>query len=574
LLHVFLSLSIQGDLLHWVVVAHDLQGDRIAQLERRLDALQEQHTALQEQHTALQEQHTALQEQHTALQEQHTALQEQNRLLREENQGLKDEIARLKKQKPKPKISPSRLTEKERKQRQKRNKGKGGKKLKVDHTVVVRASDVPDGSRFKGYDDFTVQELVIQTQTTLYRVEKWRGPNGELIKGQLPAGVRTEGTGAHFGPTMQSFVLYQYYHAQVTEPLILEQLREWGVKMSSGQLHRLITDGKRRFHEEKDEILRVGLQVSSYINVDDTGARHAGKNGYCTHIGNEHFAWFQSTNSKSRVNFLQLLCAGHTEYLLSGEALEYMAAQKLAKETLVKLAAAGEQRFADKKQWQAALKRWGVTKTHHVRIATEGALLGAALQHGLNPQLAIVSDDAGQFNVLCHALCWIHAERVLAKLVGSNDSQRQALEQVRTKVWELYRDLKGYRLKPTPRKKKALAKRFDELCSEKTCFTSLNLALKRLGRNKAELLLVLERPDLPLHNNLSEGDIREYVKRRKISGGTRSEPGRRGRDTFGSLKKTCRKLGVSFWSYLNDRLRNAKQIPALPKLIEARSQAP
>ena len=73
-----------------------------------------------------------------------------------------------------------------------------------------------------------------------------------------------------------------------------------------------------------------------------------------------------------------------------------------------------------------------------------------------------------------------------------------------------------------------------------------------MGRNKRVLLLVLERPDLPLHNNLSEGDIREYVKRRKISGGTRSEEGRRSRDTFASLKKTCRKLGVSFWSFLND----------------------
>ena len=115
---------------------------------------------------------------------------------------------------------------------------------------------------------------------------------------------------------------------------------------------------------------------------------------------------------------------------------------------------------------------------------------------------------------------------------------------------------------------------FDTLCTTPTCFASLNLALKRMHRNKAELLLALERPELPLHNNLSEGDIREYVKRRKISGGTRSDEGRRCRDTFASLKKTCRKLGVSFWSFLNDRLRGAGQIPALPVLIDTRAQAP
>jgi len=539
-------------------VERDLRVERIAELERQLGALRGQFAALQEQNAALQEQNAAL--------------QEQNHRLREDNQALRDEVARLKKQKTKPKIQPSRLNEKERKKR--RGQRKGGRKPEADRTLVIEADQVPKGSRFKGYDDYWVQELVIQTQTTLYRVEKWSTPNGELVRGNLPAGLTVEGPGAHFGPTLQSFVLYQYYHAQVTEPLILEQLREWGMKISSGQLHRLITEGKERFHREKDEILQVGLRVSRHIHVDDTGARHQGKNSYVTHIGNEWFAWFETTQSKSRINFLQLLRAGHTDYVLNGEALEYMAAQKLPTEPLRKLAAAVDQVFADLGQWQATLKRCGIAKERHVRIATEGALLGSVLEHGFNRDLAIVSDDAGQFNVLLHALCWIHAERVLAKLIGFNDAQRQALEQVRTEVWQLYRDLKAYQAEPTPEVQPALEDRFDTLCTTYTGFTSLNLALKRMQRNKRELLLVLKRADLPLHNNLSEGDIREYVKRRKISGGTRSDDGRRGRDTFASLKKTCRKLGISFWSYLDDRLRGQKRIPALPRLIEARAQAP
>ena len=337
-----------------------------------------------------------------ALRGQLAALQEQNHRLREDKQALKDEIARLKKQKAKPKIGPSRLNEKKRKKRRGRCKGKGGKKLEADRTVVLKAKQVPKGSRFKGYDDYWVQELVIQTQTTRYRVEKWSTPGGELIRGSLPAVLAVEGPGAHFGPTLQSFVLYQYYHAQVTEPLILEQLHEWGMKISSGQLHRLITEGKERFHREKDEILEVGLRVSRHIHVDDTGARHQGKNSYVTHIGNEWFAWFETTESKSRVNFLELLRAGHTDYVLGGEALEYMAAQKLPAEPLAQLAAASGQVFADRTGWQAALKGWGITKERHVRIATEGALLGSVLEHGFNRDLAIVSDDAGQFNVLLH----------------------------------------------------------------------------------------------------------------------------------------------------------------------------
>jgi hypothetical protein len=478
-------------------------------------------------------------------------------------------VARLKGHKGKPSIGPSRL-----RQGEKEKRGGGGQRRQKDErppdrTEVIKAKNVPAGSTFKGYADWTVQDLVIKTETVLYRMEKWLTPEGHLLSGELPP----EAASGHFGPTVRSFVLYQYYHAQVTEPLILEELHEWGVSISSGQLHRLITEDKEQFHREKDEILRVGLRVSQYIHVDDTGARHQGKNGVCTHIGNEWFAWFQTTDSKSRINFLGLLRAGRTDYALNGEALEYMAAQDMPKHVLEKLSAVGEQTFPDEPRWRDALKRWGIKGERHVRIATEGALLGAALE-GLNPDLALISDDAGQFNVLIHALCWIHAERLLAKLVGFNDADRAALEQIRTVVWDLYRDLKAYKAAPNPEGKQALEKRFDELCATKTSFISLNLALKRMGKNKRELLLVLERPELPLHNNLSETDIREYVKRRKISGGTRNEDGRRARDTFASLKKTCRKLGVSFWSYLNDRLLGRELIPPLHELIEVHAQGP
>jgi hypothetical protein len=485
-------------------------------------------------------------------------------------------VARLKGQKGKPSIGPSRLTRGERKKGRRGHPGGGGLERRIDRVEIIKAEGVPTGSRFKGYRNLDVQELVIKSETTRYRVERWRTPAGTILTGQVP--VAYEINGGHFGATLQSFILYQYYHAQVTEPLLLEQLHEFGVRMSSGQLHRLVTEGKERFHQEKAAILRVGLQVSRHIHVDDTGARHQGRNGYCTHIGNEWFAWFESTGSKSRLNFLTLLRSGATDFVLNDAALEYMAGQKLPQAVLAQLTAvtapAGELVFVDEGRWRAALKRWHITAERHVRIVTEGALLAAVLAHGVSPELGIISDDAGQFAVLRHGLCWIHAERVLAKLVGFNDDQRAALEHIRTGVWELYRELKAYKTAPTAATRAALTRRFDELCACQTCFTSLNHALARMGRNKPELLLVLERPDLPLHNNLSEGDIREYVKRRKISGGTRNEDGRRGRDTFASLKKTCRKLGVSFWQYLRDRIRGAGQIPTLPSLIEARALSP
>jgi hypothetical protein len=227
--------------------------------------------------------------------------------------------------------------------------------------------------------------------------------------------------------------------------------------------------------------------------------------------------------------------------------------------------------FEDERAWTAALDSVGLTNERHVRIATEAALLGSIIENGTtNPDLAIISDDAGQFDVLLHALCWIHAERPINKLIGRTEAQRESLERTRKRIWGVYRELKAYTQTPGPAKKAELENRFDEIFTTRTCYETLNQALARIHKNKSELLLVLDRPEVPLHNNGSESDIREYVKKRTISGSTRSDLGRRCRDTFASLKKTCRKLGVGFWSFLTDRVSGTNTIPWLPDLMRER----
>ena len=136
-------------------------------------------------------------------------------------------------------------------------------------------------------------------------------------------------------------------------------------------------------------------------------------------------------------------------------------------------------------------------------------------------------------------------------------------------LWQIYQDLKAYKLGPTTSQAEDIKSRFKTMCGAKTAYVTLNLALQRMGNNQHELLRVLDKPYLPLHNNLSERDIRDYVKKRKISGSTRSEAGRRCRDTFASLKKTCLKHKISFWHYLKDRLLGESNIPPLPDLIRA-----
>jgi Transposase IS66 family len=355
----------------------------------------------------------------------------------------------------------------------------------------------------------------------------------------------------------------------VTQPLLREQLREWGIEISSGQLNALLQEGKERFHAEKDGLLSTGLALSAYVTVDDTGTRHQGKNGYVTHIGNEHFAWFKSTCSKSRINFLELLGAGHG-YQINEDALAYMKKQGLSQVFLQALREHDRASFADQRAWQLHLDSLGMDVARYRNIATEGALLGSLKRRGVAQDLAIISDDAGQFNVLIHGLCWVHAERLVHKLLPLNDQHREDIARVRSDIWSLYAELKDYKRHPTLNRKRELQKRFDAVFSQKTRYATLNRLLRRIRLNKSELLLVLERPEVPLHTNDSERDIRDHVKKQKISGGTRSELGRQCRDTFSSLKKTCRKLGISFWNYLTDRISCSDHIPPLPHLVEQR----
>jgi len=496
--------------------------------------------------------------------------------LEQTNQELRDEIARLKGQKPRPDIKPSLLETPpkgagpEKQRRQGSAKRPKTSELHIDREVPLHPDNLPEGAAFKGYEAYVVQELIIKSETTRYLRARYELPAGGSVLAPFPPGVLPV-EGGHFGANLIAYILDQYHQAQVTEPLLLEQLWEYGIDISAGQLHRILTENKDPFHQEKVELLTAGLTVSAYIGTDDTGARHQGQNGYCTVIGNDLFTYFESTDSKSRLNFLQILQGGRRDYTINDMALAYWERQKLPAAVVAQLTQ-GPQEFAGEQAWQAQLSAWAITNERHVRIATEGALLGGLVARGVSPDLGVLSDGALQFVIFVHAACWIHAERPLAKLIPHNEEHRAAIEKIRTHIWELYQDLKAYRANPDEAQRPVLEARFDALVEQRTGYPSIDGVLKEMRDHKADLLRVLERPEIPLHNNAMESDIREFVKRRKISGGTRNDAGRRCRDTFASLKKTCRKLGLRFWDYLQDRVRGLGQIPRLADLIRQKAQ--
>src|SRR4051794_33328329 len=497
----------------------------------------------------------------------------ENDALRQVIAGLKAEVATLKGVKGRPKLKPSGMekgTEPAPAGTGRGAKGSKSARLPIDEERVI-AAEVPAGSRFKGYEDFLVQDLVLRPHVVRLRRERWLTPDGRTVTAPMPAGIV-----GHFGPALRRFVLAQYHQGQVTVPRLVAQLRAIGVVISKRQVVRLLNAGQEAFLAEAREVLRAGLSTVGWISVDDTGARHEHRNGVCTQLGNEHFAAFATTGSKSRLNFLEVLRAGFTDYVINVEALAYMRRRSLAGPVIAGLAQHPEHHFADEAAWLAHLERLGITALtvtpDPIRIATEGAVWGSIKAHGLLPDTVILSDDAGQFALDRHALCWVHAERLIHKLDPFPDRQHAAQQLVRALVWWLYADLKAYKRAPGRRRRYELRARFDRVFRRRTGFATLDRLLARLHANKEELLLVLERPEVPLHTNGSERDLRPQVIKRKISGGTRSDAGRACRDAFLGLLLTCAKLGVSFWAYLGHRLGvPGAAAPYLPDLVRLRS---
>jgi Transposase IS66 family len=484
---------------------------------------------------------------------------------------LKDEVAKLKGQKPRPKLPKSNTAN----DAKHKPKGSGNasqcarsRKSRRKEQRVIEPANLPGGSIFKGYEDYNVQDLQFESIEIQFRLAVYLGPDGSRIRGELPPEYRQ----GHFSAELIAYCISQYHQCHVTEPLLLEQLYEMGIDMSAAQLSNILIQNKARFHEEKQEVLKAGVSFSDFLNADDTGARHDGKNGYCTAIGSPLFSYFQSTNSKSRMNFLKVLQGNQELYSMTEEALNYAFDHGIREKTLEILEKNKNKQFLNAEAWEAFLKGRMVLSKTDCKIATEAALLGGAFENGLNPNLITISDGAGQFALFIHGLCWVHEERHYRKLIPVSKTEEFEIEAIRSDIWDFYERLKIYKKSPTVPEQTELSKQFDKIFGRKYESQTLNSLLARTRSRKEGLLLVLKHPFLPLHNNDCERDIREYVKRRKVSGSTRSEEGRQARDTFTSLKKTCKKLRIAFWDYLRDRLTNENKIPRLSDLIEKKSR--
>ncbi len=475
---------------------------------------------------------------------------EQITSLKKTVQELRDEIARLKKMPKRPKFRPGGGDPKSRSGKPGGGAKSGGSNStnkmapqKVREEVRIQALGVPKGSRFKGYQDYAVQELEITPKDVIYKLEVWQAPDGTVIRAILPQ----EAQGSHFGYQLRAFV-HNLYVLGMTEPGLFDLLRGSGIEISEGQVHNIFMNESEGYHEESEKILSAGIEEAPYIRTDDTGAKHQHKNGYCTHIGGQYFAYYKTTSSKSRANFLKILLQGKEGYSINEAFIWHLFQCGVEDDLLNHFEEHIGKKYRTKKGLNRLLNHLGIGSKKLRLQSLEAGLVGFISEITLKPGQVLLSDRAGQFAVFNHAGCWVHMERPLRKLEVATPEAEKELEQVREAIWDLYEKLKEAALTQTG--KEEVHRLYDQLIAMNSISPGINEVIASFAQYRDEMLKALDHPELPLHNNDSERDIRGVAKRRNISGSTKSEEGRIFRDGLITLKQTCARLGLSFWEYL------------------------
>jgi hypothetical protein len=478
---------------------------------------------------------------------------------------LKDEISRLNNTPKRPKFRAGGMEPRNRSKKNKPDKSgdtsnstqaqDNPKKTKEEKHIPP--DNIPKNSRFKGYQEFTVQEIDLHVKETTYKLEVWKAPDGAIHRGKLPAELE----GQHFGPELRAFIINLYAQC-MTQPAILAFLHGIGIEVSSGQVHNILMNESESFSALSEKILSVGLKEAEYIETDDTGAKHRNKNGYCTYIGGQHFSYYKSTPSKSRENFLKILLQGKEGYHVNDAMIWHLSQCRVKDHILYLFEECKGRKYTSKEGFQMLLKDLSIEGKKLIEQSLEAATIGFISETILKEDQVLLSDRAGQFSILNHAGCWVHMERPLRKIPVTNPVIEEDLKGLRSNIWETYRKLKEVVIKGVGREE--VESLYDKIVSTTSSSPQITEVVRNFRDYREELLKALDYPTVPLHNNGSEQSVREMVKRRDVSGSTHSEEGQKFRDGLATVKQTCKKLGLSLYSFVLQYFRgNPLDLPDL-----------
>ena len=499
-----------------------------------------------------------------------------------EIQRLKDEINRLKGEQGKPNISGNQKgtgqsISSERERKQPKQWGKEGKKDKIpidkEHKCTLSKAALPPDAYFLRYDEYVQQDLKLVRENTRYLIAVYYSPTlQKTYRASLPEKVK-----GHFGSDLKTIIHVLTHVCDVTQSKLLQLLRTAGIEISTGSINNILLEQVSMYESEKKAILRAGLS-GRYCGMDSTCSKQKGQRLYTQIINNEFFSIFSSRNSKSRLSVLSTL-QGIREVELA------MVYNQEAKELLnyFSLAQADKQAieiiFENNKEYAKAEVEQLVTeqipalkakKNMFNRLLEALAIAGYHQQINVPAVNNLITDDAGEYKKLAkqnHALCWVHDAGFYTKLTPYIEAHRQILKEFRECYWQYYHRLLDYKIKPDIQKAKKLNREFDDIFIPKTDYFQLNRCIERTYANKSKLLIVLDNPFIPLHNNASELAARRIVTKRNIHLHTVSDVGTTVKDAAMSVVETAKKLQVNVIDYLNDRISGSFDMPSLANTI-------
>jgi len=506
------------------------------------------------------------------------------RASQEEVQRLRDEINRLKGEQgkptikgntpPPPRASTNYSSELERRTPKDWQKGKKTVTLRVDReqTLEVDRTILPADAEFKGYEDVIVQDVIFQTANVCFHKEKFYSPTEHTTYlAPLPPGYTGQ-----FGPGIKALSIVLSFGANVSEPKIRALFADVGVEISVGELSNLLIHGQECFHAEKDAVVDAGLRSSPWQHLDQTSTRVDGQNQNCQILCNPLYTALFTTPSKDRLSVLDVLRNGRPRtFLLNGEAecwLDQIGLSQVIRQHVARLP---HDQIWEEATLDALLNQHlpdlGPQQRRWIQDATAVAAYHA--EDGFPIVRLLVCDDAPQFAGVTDevALCWVHEGRHYKKLVPYLAPLQATLDAFLTRFWGYYRELQAYRAQPALAERERLAATFDDVFMPNNDYYSLDERIAKTRAKKAQLLQVLEHPEIPLHNNPAELGARGRVRKRDVSFGPRTAAGAKAWDTFGTLAATARKLGVSFFAYVHDRITQTNHQPGLDQLIQARA---
>jgi len=502
--------------------------------------------------------------------------------LERENQLLKDENNRLKGEQGKPDIKAKKKrnknenysSEKERKTTQSRGKNSKNQQIKIDREEILDydEEELPDDVIFKGYEEVIIQDIKLATDNIKFRKKKYYSPSTKkTYLSKLPPGYEGQ-----FGPGIKSLVLSLYYGGNMTQKKVSEFLSNLGISISTGQISNILIKNHNGFSQEHKEVYDAGLASTPWQHFDQTAARVGGENQTTNVICNPLYSSYLTTEKKDRLNVIKSLIPNHSlKFIFNEESAELLAGFGLPRKWQNVLKKLSQKRVLNEEQINNLLEEHltGIGKLQRNRIKEASAIAYYHQQNDYPIIKTLICDDAPQFKLLTEelSLCWVHEGRHYKKLNPLIGYHQKILTKFLDDFWDYYRKLLKYRESPNEEMARKLKLEFERIFSGVSGYQELDLR-KELTRGKMkELLLVLEHPELPLHNNPAELAARTMVRRRHISYGTQTELGTKAWDTFMSLVDTTRKLGISFFEYVADRISSAKKIPPLATIIEEKS---